>query len=83
MDRRVTFDLFKDLLGGIPWIRTLEGRGAQDCWLILKHHFLQAQGHREGRRPAWMGKVLLGKKSNGKIKFTDCEIGTSSLEGIE
>jgi len=25
--RRANFGLFKDLLGGIPWVRSLEGRG--------------------------------------------------------
>jgi len=25
--RRANFGLFKELLGGIPWVRTLEGRG--------------------------------------------------------
>ena len=41
--RRANFGLFKDLLGGIPWVRALEGRGVQNSWLIFKHHFLQAQ----------------------------------------
>ena len=27
--RRANFGLFKDLLGGIPWVRALEGRGIQ------------------------------------------------------
>ena len=26
----LTFGLFKDLLGGIPWVRALEGRGVQE-----------------------------------------------------
>jgi len=28
--RRANFDLFKDLLGGIPWVKALEGGGVQD-----------------------------------------------------
>ncbi|PKU28282.1 glycerol kinase [Limosa lapponica baueri] len=28
--RRANFDLFKNLLGEIPWVRALEGRGAQE-----------------------------------------------------
>lgn len=27
--RRATFGLIKDLLGGIPWVKTIEGREAQ------------------------------------------------------
>jgi len=38
--RRANFGLFKDLLGGIPWVRTLEGRGVQESWSLFKHHFL-------------------------------------------
>ncbi|GAB0207232.1 hypothetical protein GRJ2_003188800 [Grus japonensis] len=41
--RRADFGLFRDLLGRIPWDKDLEGRGAQDSWLIFKGHLLQAQ----------------------------------------
>jgi len=41
--RRANFGLFKELLGGIPWVRALEGRGVQESWLLFKHHFLHAQ----------------------------------------
>ncbi|GAB0207020.1 hypothetical protein GRJ2_003167600 [Grus japonensis] len=40
--RRADFGLFRDLLGRIPWDKALEGRGAQDSWLIFKGHLLQA-----------------------------------------
>ena len=62
------FALVKDLLGGIPWARGLEGRGVQECWSLSKHHFLHAQGWciplrkksiKGGRRPTWMNKELL------------------------
>ncbi|GAB0205450.1 hypothetical protein GRJ2_003010600 [Grus japonensis] len=39
---RADFGLFRDLLGRIPWDKALEGRGAQDSWLICKGHLLQA-----------------------------------------
>ncbi|GAB0199286.1 hypothetical protein GRJ2_002394000 [Grus japonensis] len=41
--RRVDFDLFRDLLGRVPWDKALEGRGSQDSWLVFKDHLLQAQ----------------------------------------
>ncbi|GAB0183467.1 hypothetical protein GRJ2_000812000 [Grus japonensis] len=41
--RRADFGLFRDLLGRVPWDKALEGRGAQDSWLIFKGHLLQAQ----------------------------------------
>ncbi|GAB0210046.1 hypothetical protein GRJ2_003470400 [Grus japonensis] len=41
--RRADFGLFGDLLGRIPWDQALEGRGAQDSWLVFKAHLLQAQ----------------------------------------
>jgi len=66
--RRANFSLFKELLGRIPWVRTLEGRGVQESWSLFKHHFLHAQDQciplskkssKGGRRPAWMSKELL------------------------
>jgi len=59
--RRANFGLFKDLLGGIPWVRALEGRRVQESWSLFKHHFLHAQDRcillskkssKGGRRPA-------------------------------
>jgi len=66
--RRANFGLFKQLLGGILWVRALEGRGVQECWLLFKHHFPHAQeryiplrkkSRTGGKRPAWMNKELL------------------------
>ncbi|GAB0179518.1 cAMP-dependent protein kinase inhibitor alpha [Grus japonensis] len=63
--RRADFGLFRNLLGRIPWDKALEGRGAQDSWLIFKGHLLQAQERcnptkrksgKNARRPAWMNK---------------------------
>lgn len=33
--KRANFDFFKDVLGGIPWTRVLEGKRAQEEWLVL------------------------------------------------
>ncbi|GAB0205246.1 hypothetical protein GRJ2_002990200 [Grus japonensis] len=41
--RRADFGLFRDLLGRISWDKALEGKGAQDSWLIFKGDLLQAQ----------------------------------------
>jgi len=66
--RRANSGLFKELLGGIPWARALEGRGVRECWSLFKHHFLHAQewciplrkkSTKGGKRPAWMNKELL------------------------
>ncbi|GAB0180450.1 hypothetical protein GRJ2_000510300 [Grus japonensis] len=40
---RADFGLFRDLLGRVPWDKALEGRGAQESWLVFKDHLLQAQ----------------------------------------
>ena len=37
------FGLFRDLLSRVPWHKGLEGRGAQESWLIFQDHLLQAQ----------------------------------------
>jgi len=41
--RRANFGLLKDLLRGISWVWALAGRGVQESWLLLNHHFLHAQ----------------------------------------
>jgi len=41
--RRADFSLFMDLPGKVPWDKSLEERGDQESWLILKDHLLQAQ----------------------------------------
>ena len=41
--RRTGFGFFKDLLGGVPWDKALEGRGTQESWLIFKNHLLLAE----------------------------------------
>ncbi|KFV00270.1 hypothetical protein N340_10900, partial [Tauraco erythrolophus] len=65
---RGDFGLFRDLLGRAQRDEALEGRGAQESWLIFKDHLLQAQERciptkrksgRNTRRPAWMNKKLL------------------------
>ncbi|GAB0176444.1 hypothetical protein GRJ2_000109600 [Grus japonensis] len=75
--RRADFGLFRDLLGRIPWDKALEGRGAQDSWLIFKGHLLQAQerciptkrkSSKNTKRPPWMNKELLDMDSG--IEFT-------------
>jgi len=68
--RRANFGLFKELLGGILWVRALEGRGVQECWSLFKHHFLHAQERcvpvrkkfrKRGRTPTWMSKEFLAE----------------------
>ncbi|GAB0177051.1 mitochondrial enolase superfamily member 1 [Grus japonensis] len=68
--RRADFGLFRDLLGRIPWDKTLEGRGAQDSWLVFKDHLLQAQEQciptkrksgKNTKRPPRMNKELPGE----------------------
>ncbi|PKU35337.1 glycerol kinase [Limosa lapponica baueri] len=38
--RRAEFGLFRNLLQCVPWNKALEGRGAQESWLIFKGHLL-------------------------------------------
>ncbi|KAJ7425391.1 glycerol kinase [Pitangus sulphuratus] len=41
--RRANFGLFRGLLGRAPWDIALEGRGAQESWLIFKDNLFRAQ----------------------------------------
>ncbi|GAB0203559.1 hypothetical protein GRJ2_002821500 [Grus japonensis] len=77
--RRADFGLFRDLLGRIPWDKALEGRGAQESWLVFKGHLLQAQerciptkrkSSKNTKRPPRMNKELLDKVKQ-KMKPTE------------
>ncbi|KGL81631.1 hypothetical protein N309_14517, partial [Tinamus guttatus] len=87
--KRTNFDLFRELLGVIPWDRVLEGKGVQESWLLFKHHFLQAQDQcipirekssKVGRRPAWMGKELLSKLNVKKSMYRMWKKGRAKWE---
>ncbi|GAB0209752.1 hypothetical protein GRJ2_003440900 [Grus japonensis] len=88
--RRADFGLFRDLLGRIPWDKALEGRGAQDSWLIFKGHLLQAQERciptkekksgKNTQRPAWMNKELPGKVKQKKEAFRGWKQGQVAWE---
>jgi len=41
--RAADFGLFRDLLGRVSWDKALEGRGAQENWLIFNDHLFEAQ----------------------------------------
>lgn len=40
---RAKFEVLQDLLGGIPWARLLEVKGACESWATFKQYFFQAQ----------------------------------------
>jgi len=89
--RRANFGLFKDLLGGIPWVRALEGRGVQESWSLFKRHFLHAQeqyillskkSSKGGRRPAWLSRELL-EELGQKRGLWNVERGTGHLGGVQ
>ncbi|GAB0181505.1 hypothetical protein GRJ2_000615800 [Grus japonensis] len=87
--RRADFDLFRDLLGRVPWDKALEGRGAQESWLVFKDHLLQAQERciptkrksgKSIRRPAWMNKELLDKLQYKKETYRRWKQGQVAWE---
>ncbi|GAB0202575.1 mitochondrial enolase superfamily member 1 [Grus japonensis] len=87
--RRADFGLFRDLLGRIPWDKALEGRGAQDSWLIFKGHLLQAQeqciptkrkSSKNTKRPLWMNKDLLGKVKQNQEAYRGWKQGQVAWE---
>ncbi|GAB0181438.1 hypothetical protein GRJ2_000609100 [Grus japonensis] len=87
--RRADFGLFRDLLGRVPWDKALEGRGAQESWLVFKDHLLQAQEQcipakrksgKNTRRPPWMNKVLLDKLKHKKKAYRGWKQGQVARE---
>ncbi|KFZ66869.1 hypothetical protein N338_11098, partial [Podiceps cristatus] len=76
--RRANFRLFKELLAEISWEVVLRDRNAEEGWLLFKDAFLRAQElsvplkkkvGRRGRKPAWLGKDLLAKLREKKVKY--------------
>ena len=87
--KRADFGLWRSLLRKVPWDKALEGRGAQDCWLIFKDHLLQAQEccvptrrkcSRRARRPPWMDKELLRKIRGKKEAYKRWKQGQAAWE---
>ncbi|GAB0204964.1 hypothetical protein GRJ2_002962000 [Grus japonensis] len=87
--RTADFGLFRDLLGRIPWDKALEGRRAQDSWLVFKGHLLQAQeqciptkrkSSKNTKRPSWMNKELLGKVKQKKEAYRGWKQGQVTWE---
>ncbi|GAB0204607.1 mitochondrial enolase superfamily member 1 [Grus japonensis] len=87
--RRAGFGLFRDLLARIPWDKALEGRGAQDSWLIFKGHLLQAReqciptkrkSSKNTKRPPSMNKELLGKVKQKKEAYRGWKQGQVAWE---
>jgi len=90
--RRADFGLFRDLLGRVPWDKALEGRGAQDGWLIFKDHLFQSQerciptkrkSDKTTRRPAWMNKEVLDKLKHKKEAYREWKQGQVAWKEIQ
>ena len=65
--RRADFELFRTLLGRVPWEVVLKGRVVQEGWTLFKKEILVAQEwsiptcpktSQHGRRPAWLNREL-------------------------
>ncbi|GAB0176076.1 hypothetical protein GRJ2_000072800 [Grus japonensis] len=87
--RKADFCLFRDLLGGVPWDKALERRGAQESWMGFKGHRFQAQerciptkrkSDKNTRRPAWMNKELLDKLKQKKEAYRGWKQGQVAWE---
>ncbi|KFV19046.1 hypothetical protein N340_08358, partial [Tauraco erythrolophus] len=87
--RKADFGLFRDLLGRVQWDKALEGRGAQESWIIFKDHLLQAQEQyiptkrksgRNTKRPAWMNKELLDQVTHKKKAYRGWKQGQAAWE---
>ncbi|GAB0206732.1 hypothetical protein GRJ2_003138800 [Grus japonensis] len=87
--KKADFDLFRDLLGSVPWDKALEGRGAQDRWLLFKDHVFQDQepciptekkSGKNTQRPAWMNKEFSGKVKHKNEAYREWKQGQVAWE---
>ena len=65
--QRADFELFRRLVGRVPWGSVLESKRVQDGWLLFRKEVLKAQEQavplsrkmsRRRRRPVWMNREL-------------------------
>ena len=65
--QRTDFELFRRLVGRVPWGSVLESKGVQDGWLLFKKEVLKVQEQavplsrkmsQHGRRLMWMNREL-------------------------
>ncbi|GAB0204721.1 hypothetical protein GRJ2_002937700 [Grus japonensis] len=87
--KRADFGLFRDLLGRVPWDKALEGRGAQESWLVFKDHLLLPQERcipakrkpgKNAQGPAGMKKELLDKLKHKKEAYRGWKQGQVAWE---
>ena len=78
--QRTDFELFRTLVGRVPWDSVLKGKGIQEGWLLLKKEVLEPQEQavpccqmsQQERRPAWMTRELSWRLQEEK-ESTSCE----------
>ncbi|KFZ59181.1 hypothetical protein N338_00715, partial [Podiceps cristatus] len=73
--RKSNFQLFRELVNGLPWQTVLRGKGAEQRWKIFKDTFCRAQelliprckkSGKESKRPPWLSRDLLVKLKGKK-----------------
>ena len=90
--RRADFELFRRLVGRVPWGSVLESKGVQDGWLLFKKEVLKAQEQavplsrkmsRRRRRPAWMNRELFLRLQEKKENLPPVEEWMGNPERIQ
>ncbi|KFQ76863.1 hypothetical protein N335_14424, partial [Phaethon lepturus] len=73
--RKANFQLFRELVSRTPWETALRHKGAGQSWRVFRDAFCRAQelsiprckkSGKEGKRPAWLSRDLLGKLKGRK-----------------
>uniref|UniRef100_A0A8B9UU32 Reverse transcriptase domain-containing protein n=1 Tax=Anas zonorhyncha TaxID=75864 RepID=A0A8B9UU32_9AVES len=86
---RADFELFRTLVGRVPWEAVLKGRGVQEGWELFKKEILMAQEQsvpmcpntsRWGRRPAWLNRELWLELSRKKRVYNLWKRGRATRE---
>ena len=74
--QRADFELFRTLVGRVPWDSVLKGKEVQEGRMLLKKEVLRMQEQavslchkmsRWGRRPAWMNREVFLKLQEKRI----------------
>ncbi|XP_071884244.1 small ribosomal subunit protein mS29 isoform X1 [Anas platyrhynchos] len=90
--QRADFELFRTLVGRVPWEAVLKGRRVQEGWALFKREILMAQERSvpicpktswRGRRPAWLNRELWLELRRKKRVYNLWKRGRATQEGYK
>jgi len=87
---RVDFELFRALVGRVPWESVLKDKEIHEGWMLLKKEVLKVQAvplccmmSQTGRKPVWLNRELLMKFWSGRKSLPPVEERTNNSGRVQ